>query len=175
MANINNPVDIIGDADSERFSKALSIIVKDKNVNSIIVSVIPTVKTDMNAIASVICKYAKENPKLTFLSNLLSFDRKSVFKQILNKEKIPNFDFPEISVRVLSTMIKYYNRVKQPIENSVKFKVNKNQVQKTLNALENENRINLIEPESYKILEAYGMNNIENHTTMIGPKNTPTL
>ena len=63
-ANIHNPVDIIGDADAQRLNDALSVIKKDKNVDAIIVSITPTVETDMNAIASNLCDFTKANPGL---------------------------------------------------------------------------------------------------------------
>jgi acetyl coenzyme A synthetase (ADP forming)-like protein len=162
-ANIHNPVDIIGDADAERFGKALSIIVKDKNVDAIIVSVSPTVKTDMNDIASTLCDYAKANPKLPILANLLSFEAEPSFTQILDKESIPNFHFPDINVRVFAAMVKYYTWIKQPKASVTTFKVNKEAAEKIFTDLKKENRDHLTEPESYGVLEAYGMKTIE-HT-----------
>lgn len=156
-ANIHNPVDIIGDADAQRFTNALSIIVKDKNVDAIIVSVTPTVETDMNAIATSLCDFAKANPGLPILANLMSLDPEPDFEQILEKANIPNFDFPETNIRVLASMIKYYEWINLPPTKITKFEVNKKQVRDLLNTIKQENRTHLSEPESYKILEAYGM------------------
>jgi acetyl coenzyme A synthetase (ADP forming)-like protein len=160
-ANFNNPVDIIGDADAQRFSKALAIIVKDKNVDAVIVSVSPTIKTDMNAIASILCDYAKANPGLPILANLLSFEVEPSFIKILDEEHIPNFTFPDINVRVFAAMIKYYDWIKQPQQSPVKFKVNKEQVEHIVNKLKQENRDRLTEPESYEVLGAYGIKSVD--------------
>lgn len=156
-ASIHNPVDIIGDADAQRFSNALSIIVKDKNIDAIIVSVTPTVETDMDAIATMLCDFAKENPSLPILGNLMSLEPEPSFEQILEKANIPNFDFPETNIRVLASMIKYYEWINQPPATITKFEVNKNLVREVLDTIKKEKRIHLSEPESYKILEAYGM------------------
>jgi acetyl coenzyme A synthetase (ADP forming)-like protein len=164
-ANINNPVDVIGDADVERYSKALEIIVKDKNVDAVIVSVSPTVKTDMNAIATMLCGFAKANPELPILANLLSFEAEPAFVDILAKENIPNFNFPDINARVLATMIKYYNWIKQPHEKTTTFKVNKDQADKVFENIKKENRDHLTEPEVYKVLEAYGMKAVDSAIT----------
>ena len=163
-ASFTNPVDIIGDADAKRFSDALEIIVKDKNVDAIIVSVTPTIKTDMNAIAAILCNCAESNPKIPILANLLSFEAEPTFIQILEKESIPNFDFPEINVRVLSVMAKYHNWLKLPQLKTPTFKVNKELVETTFAHLKKEKRDHLTEPESYTVLEAYGMNNLEHAT-----------
>ena len=164
-ANINNPVDVIGDADAERFGKAMDIIVKDKNVDAVIVSVSPTVKIDMNQIASMLCGFAKANPELPILSNLLSFEAEPSFTQILDKENIPNFNFPDINVRVFANMIKYYNWIKQPHEKTKTFEVNKEQAEKIFENIKKENRDHLTEPEVYEVLEAYGMKSVDSAIT----------
>ncbi len=156
-ANIHNPVDIIGDADAQRLSNTLTEIVKDKNVDAIIVSILPTVETDMDAIAANLCDFAKAHPDMPILGNLMSLEPEPAFNKVLEKADIPNFDFPETDIRVLAAMIKYYEWIKQPQVEVTKFKVNKHQVQEVLNAIRKDKRIHLSETESYKILEAYGM------------------
>lgn len=157
MANINNPVDIIGDADAQRFTDTLTIIGKDKNVDAILVSVTPTVKTDMDAIAYALCAFAEANPELPVLANLMSFDNNPSFISILKKENIPNFDFPEMNVRVLATMLNYYKWIKQPQLKITPFKVDKEKVESVINNCRQGNRNSLTEPESYQVLTAYGM------------------
>ena len=156
-ANIYNPVDIIGDTDAERFTNALSIIVKDKNIDALVVSVTPTVETDMDAIAKSLCDFAKSNPDLPILANLMSLEPEPLFEQILKKANIPNFDFPETNIRVLASMVKYYKWINQPLTKVTKFEVDKKSVRDIINTIQQENRTHLTEPESYKILEAYGM------------------
>lgn len=156
-ANIYNPVDIIGDADAQRLSNALSIIGKDKNVDAIIVSILPTSETNMNSIATNLCDFAKANPNLPIFGNLISLESAPSFEQFLEMAGIPNFDFPETDIRVLAAMIKYYEWIKLPHVEIAEFEVNKKQVIEVLSNTRKEKRVHLSEPESYKILEAYGM------------------
>jgi len=160
-ASTRNPVDIIGDADAQRVCDTLSIIAKDKNVDAIIVSILPTVETDMDAIASNLCDFSKAHPDLPIFGNLMSLEAEPAFEQLLNKANIPNFDFPETDVRVLAAMIKYYQWIKQPEVKTTKFEVNKKQAQEVLDIIKKEKRIHLSETESYKLLEAYGMKVIQ--------------
>lgn len=157
MANIHNPVDIIGDADAKRLNEALSEIVKDKNVDAIIVSILPTVETNMDAIAANVCAIAKANPDLPILGNLMSLEADPPFEQLLEKENIPNFDFPETDIRVVSTMIKYYEWINRPEAEAINLKVNKNKVRELLDCVKKGKQTHLSEAESYKVLEAYGM------------------
>lgn len=160
-ASTRNPVDIIGDANAQRVSDTLSIIAKDKNVDAIIVSILPTVETDMDAIASNLCDFSKVHPYMPIFGNLMSLETEPPFEKLLNEANIPNFDFPETDVRVLAAMIKYYQWIKQPESETIKFDVDKTQVQKVLNTIREEKRIHLSETESYSLLEAYGMKVIQ--------------
>ncbi len=161
-ANIHNPVDIIGDADARRVSNTLSIIAKDKNVDAIVVSILPTVETDMNAIASNLCDFTKVNPKLPIFGNLMSLEPDPPFEELLENAHIPNFVFPETDIKVLAAIIKYHKWMKQPKTKTTKFEVNKNEARKLLNNIKKKKRIHLSETESYQLLESYGMKVIEN-------------
>jgi acetyl coenzyme A synthetase (ADP forming)-like protein len=160
-AGIHNPVDIIGDADAQRLKDALTLVVKDKNVDAIIVCILPTSKTNMVEIAEYLCTFAKANPELSILSNLMSLDPEPSFEHLLERANIPNFDFPEIDVRVLGTMIKYYSWIKQPHKKVTKFEVNREKAENIVTGLKKENRNRLSEPESYQVLAAYGIKSVD--------------
>ena len=157
-ANTRNPIDVIGDADEKRITDALLLIVKDKNVDAIIISIVPTIKTNMDDIAASVCEVAKNNPQMPILANLMSLDSHPNFENTLEDAKIPNFHFPEINVRTLSVMIDYFESIKQTNKVVEKFKVNANKVKAVLKLVRQEKRIRLSEVESYKILKAYGFN-----------------
>jgi acetate---CoA ligase (ADP-forming) len=163
-ASTRNPVDIIGDANAQRLSDTLSIIVTDKNVDAIVVSILPTVETDMDAIATNLCAFAKAHPHLPILGNLMSLEPEPAFEKLLNEANIPNFDFPETDIRVLAAMVKYYQWIKQPEGKLTKFEVNKKQAQEVLDTIRKDQRVHLSETESYKLLEAYDMKVIQHIT-----------
>jgi len=163
-ASTRNPVDIIGDANAQRVSDTLSIIAKDKNVDAIIISILPTVETDMDAIASNLCDFSKAHPDLPILGNLMSLEPEPAFEQLLNEANIPNFDFPETDIRALAAIVKYYQWIKEPVVKTEKFEVNKKQAQEVLDTIRKDKRVHLSETESYKLLEAYGMKVIQHIT-----------
>ena len=156
-ANIHNPVDIIGDADAQRLSATLEEIVKDKNVDAIVISVTPTVDTDMNAIAANLCDFTKANPDMPVSANLMSLKPEPSFLELLKNANIPNFDFPETNIRVLAAMIKYYEWIDRPPVKIEKFEVKKKKARELLDIIKKEKRTRFTEPESYQLLEAYGM------------------
>ncbi|HEX7413089.1 MAG TPA: acetate--CoA ligase family protein [Bacteroidia bacterium] len=164
-ANIHNPVDVIGDADAKRIADTLAIIVKDKNMDALIVSIVPTIKTNMDEIALSLCKIAKENPRLPILSNLMALEPDPAFEKVLEQANIPNFNFPEINVRTLSVMINYYQSIKQTKELPSRYPVNEEQARSVLQFVRKEKRIHLSEAEGYKILEAYGFKALDYRVT----------
>jgi len=160
-ANVHNPVDIIGDADADRLNRALTIISADKNVDALIVSILPTGETDMDAIARCICAFAKANPAMPVFGNLLSLDPEPSFVQILEKAKIPNFDFPETNVRVLATLVNYYKRLAEPRLECEKPNVNKKEAAEFLESVQKNKRTHLTEPECYRMLGYYGLKAVD--------------
>ncbi len=156
-ANTHNPIDVIGDADEKRITNALNSVVKDKNVDAIIVSIVPTIKTNMDNIAVSLAQIAKKNTKTIILANFMSLEANPRFEKILEEANIPNFSFPEINVRVLGIMINYFENIKQNNHTLTKFSVNKKAVKELLQFIRHEKRIRLSEAEAYKVLEAYGI------------------
>jgi acetyltransferase len=65
-AALNNPVDVLGDALSERFESAISIIEKDKNVDSILVILTPQLVTDIVGTAEKLVKIKEKSSKPIF-------------------------------------------------------------------------------------------------------------
>lgn len=156
-ANINNPVDIIGVVNAQRLIKTLSEIVKDKNVDAIVVSITPTIDTDMSTIVEKICDFAKANPGIPISANIMSLKHEPSFSQLFKRGNLPNFDFPETNISILASMIKYYEEINRPPAKVTKFAIKKKQVHEILNAVKKEKRTRLSEPESYKLLKIYGM------------------
>ena len=169
-SGINNPVDLGGDSDSKRFEHALSLVIKDKNVDSIVISITPTVKTNILEIAEIMADIAEKNPKKTILANLMSIESYTDFDKILEKAAIPNFDFPEVNIRVLAAMAQYYEWINQAPVSKPIIRVNKQAVNEMLDKLKKEERIRLTESETYMILNAYGMNvaDFKESTTLKG-------
>jgi len=121
-----------------------------------IVSIVPTIKTNMDEIALSLSEIAKNNPQIPILSNLMSLESNPAFEKVLENANIPNFHFPEINVRALGVMIDYFEGIKQNKEVTEKFLINETTVKSVLNSIRQEKRNRLSETEAYKILDAYG-------------------
>jgi len=93
-ANINNPVDVIGDARADRYVAAISAAFKDENVDGLFVILTPQSMTDIDTIAKEIATVASQFDKPIYTSFMGEADVASGI-QILQNHNIPHYILPE--------------------------------------------------------------------------------
>jgi acetyltransferase len=105
----NNPVDILGDAEPERYAKSLEIAAKDPNIDGMLVVLTPQDMTNPTQIAEKLKPYAKGLNK-PVLASWMGGAEVAAGEQILNQAGIPTFQFPDSAVRAFNYMWRYsYN------------------------------------------------------------------
>ncbi len=92
QCSVNNPVDIIADADYERYKKTIEIVDKDERVDSIVVICVPPVFISSTDIADAVIDADHDKPLLT---NFMSGELVDEGIEMLKEEDIPNFSTPE--------------------------------------------------------------------------------
>ena len=153
-ASLNNPIDLIADAQHEEYEGTLREIFNDKNIHSAIIILTPTAFTDVEHIAETIVKVAQEFKKPVMCCFLGVYDVSKGI-EILEENGFPAYRFPESAARVLSEMTKFTWWLRRPQTGIKKFKVNKSKAQKIIDSARKEGRTFLLEKESYDILKAY--------------------
>jgi acetyltransferase len=154
-ANIFNPVDVIGDATSDRYSAALNAVLADPEVDGLVVLLTPQSMTDIEAIANVIGRQAPLYKKPVLASFLGHVDVSAGIK-ILEEHGIPNYEFPENAARSLGAMCRYTQWLARPRTTERQFTVDKETVRKTFARIRAEGRTFLPEAEAMEVLAAYG-------------------
>lgn len=144
-ANFYNPVDILGDADTERFIKALDAVEEDENVGSIVAILAPTAQIDYrNAVDRVLtCK----KPVFCCFMGLDEFN-----EERLIENRIPNFFDPSRAVRAISAVEKY-SKFEFRDSTIAKFEVDKKGADKFFENV----RGKFVGVEGMKLLECYGI------------------
>ncbi|PIR43440.1 hypothetical protein COV24_02775 [candidate division WWE3 bacterium CG10_big_fil_rev_8_21_14_0_10_32_10] len=117
-SNIVNPVDVLGDALSERYAKALEIILQLENVDSLVVILTPQIMTQINETAEIISQLSSKYKKPIFAS-FIGGTLINNGEQILNQHKIPVFRFPERAIYALGKMWKFKQNQVQKIDSLV--------------------------------------------------------
>ncbi len=151
-----NPVDIVGDADYNRFRNVLDNVLKHKNVGSVITMCTPSATLDYDKLAGVIVEMSKKYKK-TMLASLMGLDEGITNRNILADGGVPYYTYAEGAIRALKAMLKFRDWIKTPPGKIGKFKVNKAKTKKIFDKAKKEKRKNLLEEEGQEILKAYGL------------------
>ncbi len=150
-----NPVDIVGDADFNRFSNVLDRVLQHPKVASVITMCTPSGTLNYDKLAEVIVAMSKKYKK-TMLASLMGLDEGITNREILAKGDVPYYTYAEGAIRTLAAMIKFSNWIKETEGKITKFKVNKAKARKIFDKVKKEKRPNLLEEEGLEILKAYG-------------------
>src|SRR5574338_287412 len=137
-----NPVDIVGDADFNRFDNVLNEVLAHPNVGSVIAMCTPSATLDYNKLAEVIVNVSKKYPNKTILASLMGLDEGIKNKEILAQGGIPHYAYAETAIRSLNAMLRF-TAWSQTAEGTIrKFTVNKKKVEKVLAKVKAEGRKN---------------------------------
>ena len=151
-----NPVDIVGDADFNRFHNVLDRVLKHPKVGSVISMCTPSGTLNYDKLAEVIVNMSKKYKK-TMLASLMGLDEGVTNREILAKGDVPYYTYAEGAIRTLAAMIKFAIWINTPEGKVTKFKVNKAKAKKIFDKVKKEKRPNLLEEEGLEVLKAYGM------------------
>ena len=100
-ANVKNPVDVIGDARSDRYESALGAVQDDPNVDQTLVILTPQSMTDIEAIARGVVKVHQQTDKPLACSFMGASDVQ-VGIDILEQAHIPHYILPEWACRAMA-------------------------------------------------------------------------
>lgn len=151
-----NPVDIVGDADFNRFDHVLNLVLAHKNVGSVIAMCTPSATLDYNKLAEIIVNVSKKHNK-TILASLMGLDEGIKNKEILAEGGIPHYKYAESAIRALKAMLRFTYWSQSPEGTVQQFKANKKKVEQIFARVRSEGRKNLLEEEGQEVLKAYGV------------------
>lgn len=151
-----NPVDIVGDADYNRFDHVLNLVLAHKNVGSVIVMCTPSATLDYNKLAEVIVNVSKKYNK-TILASLMGSDEGIKNKEILAEGGIPHYKYAENAIRSLKAMLRFTQWTQASEGKVQQFKVNKKKAGQIFSKVRSDGRENLLEEEGQEVLKAYGI------------------
>jgi 4-hydroxybutyryl-CoA synthetase (ADP-forming) len=150
-----NPVDIVGDADYNRFEKVLKEVLSNPNVGSVVTMCTPSATLDYNDLARTIIRTSKDSGK-TMLAALMGLAEGVDNKSMLSEGGVPHFMYAEPAIRTLDSMYKFGKWLTNKEEPLPTFTADKEKVRNVLSTVYDEGRTNLLEDEGYSVLQAYG-------------------
>jgi acetate---CoA ligase (ADP-forming) len=104
-ASVGNPIDMIASAPPETYRKVVDLVLRDPNVDSVIVIYIPVLATDAPQVAAAIRGAARKTVVATFMSSI---------GMTADLAPVPSFPFPERAVAALARATAYAEWHRRP-------------------------------------------------------------
>ncbi len=161
-SSLSNPLDILGDADPDRFKVTLETVLPDPNIDAIILLVTPQTTTKPEDTAKVIVELCKNYEK-PILGCFMGGEIINPGVKILRNGNIPNYKDPDAAVKVLRTMIDYSIKRRKKEESVKKFEVKKSKVKCILDEQIEKEYYVVGGAKALEIMNAYGIPTVENH------------
>ena len=160
-----NPIDMLGDADAERYERSLRVALADPSTDGILVALAPQGMTDPLEAAKRVCRASGQGKPV--LASWMG--GKEVAKGIaaLNAAGIPSFSYPDSAVRAFNLMWRYAYNLRGIYETPLFADVpedaaeSRAKAQALLASVRMKSRSLLTEYESKKLLGIYGIPTVE--------------
>lgn len=154
-ASVENPIDLLAEADAEMFDFVLNEVLANKNVDGVITIFVPPIMIDPTEVALSISKVSQKYGK-PVLGCFMG--REDVLSNVrsLKARSVPAYLFPESAVKAMAEMYKYEKYRNRKIGTIRKFEVDNKKVEKIFNKVFNEDRSWLTDSEVKEVLQIYG-------------------
>ncbi len=106
---VSNPMDLVGDATTERYQAAIAACLADNNIDMLLVILLyqtPLLSTDV--VNTIIEANDMKKKPIVVVSTGGEFTE--LLSENLEKNNIPCFDFPDNAVSALKQLVEYYSR-----------------------------------------------------------------
>jgi acetyltransferase len=157
-----NPIDILGDADPDRYARALEIAINDPASDGLLVILAPQGMTDPAGVAKRLRPYARGTGK-PVLASWMGGELVSKGEAELNSAGIPTFAYPDTAARAFDLMWQYTYHLRGLYETPTvadspeAAESRRRAAEDLLKPVRAQNRTILTEFESKQVLALYGI------------------
>lgn len=161
-----NPIDILGDADPERYARALEIAAQDPGSDGLLVILTPQAMTDPTLTAERLKRYATTTGK-PILACWMGGAEVASGTTILNRAGIPTFSYPDTAAQTFDDMWRSLSNLRSiyetplPVLPAEHGEPDRNLVATLIASARRAGRTLLTEPEAKQVLAAYGIPTVE--------------
>jgi len=152
-ASVGNPIDVLGDADPERYRQAICSTAADEAVDALIVILTPQAMTQPAETARAIAACAGSDKPI--LAVFMGGEEIMPGRDELVARSLPDYPSPERAVRALKAMSDYAAWRRRPPRVVTRFPVNRRRVERILTQHLRTGRYRVSEPKAKQILAAY--------------------
>lgn len=117
-AGLVNPIDVIGDAETDRYVAALEACGDDPNIDGVCVLLTPQVMTPSKDIAKAIADWNRSFPLMPVVTSFMGAESVGGAREVLQEEQIPTFETPDRAMQALSSLLKQKDRASVMVSSS---------------------------------------------------------
>jgi len=163
-ASVANPIDVLGDANPDRYGMAVCAAQDDESVDAIIVLLTPQAMTyPLETARAIISSCRGEKPVLV---SFLGAKDVVPAREELVEHSIPDYFSPERAVSALKAMVEYSKWLSRPVRVVTRFPVNRRRVERIIHRHVKTGFKEIGEVDSKEILRAYDFNVPDGHVAL---------
>jgi len=162
----SDPVDIIGDANGERYARALRVLMEDEGVDDVLVLHAPTaVVSSLGAAEGIVDVVREKGKHRRVLASWLGGDTMNPARRTLTEAGIPNYSTSDGAVRAWLHIVNYRRNqellMETPASVPEAFEPATERARLIIESALANDRTMLTEPEAKTVLSAYGIPVVE--------------
>jgi acetyl coenzyme A synthetase (ADP forming)-like protein len=150
-ASVYNPIDILGDADSDRYGQVIELLSKSKEVDGLLIILAPQANTQIEETAKIVSNVSYTSPK-TVITSFMGEDRVTAARSIFRRGRVVNIPFPDRAVRALSVMASYGQWRESEREDIYVKEIDQKKVARFIKRKLGEGKIKLVDFEARELL-----------------------
>jgi acetyl coenzyme A synthetase (ADP forming)-like protein len=154
-ASLYNPVDIIGDATSERYAIVLGKAIEDPGVHGIVMILTPQAMINVEETADLVISASQTTDK-PIITSFMGEARVRESIDRLEANSIPNYSYPEAAVRAFKWLSDYNTWRKLPADSIPLFEGNRGEVENIIGDHLQSGTLRLIEDDAMNLLSHCG-------------------
>ena len=155
-AGLENPVDVLGDADPERYADAVGAVLADEGVDAVMLVLISQARAQPAETARAVVSGLKGNKP--GLAAFMGGREIVPARQALVAARVPDYPSPWRAAGALAAMWEYAAWRSRPPRVVTRFPVNRRRVERILRRIQRMGRTQVEEFLAKQTLEAYGFN-----------------
>jgi acetyl coenzyme A synthetase (ADP forming)-like protein len=160
-ANLENPVDVIGDAPMDRYENALAAVIRDEGVDGALVILTPQSMTDVLGTAEAIVRIARRSPKPILCCFMGIIDVSSGVRY-LQEHGVPVFKFPENAAKTFGALYQYSRWLNRQHMAQFDLRHDRNRAARIVQGWLDAGKTHIGELEGIELLKCYGFNVLSN-------------
>ena len=162
----SNPVDLIGDAPPERYKQTLAICLADPGIDGAVVILTPQAMTRPTEVAQAVIEAAAKSDK-PVMTSWMGGAQIAEARRLFNAARLPNYTTLENAIDAFSYLARYNRNQRMLLQTPGRLSTGKKApdvdgARLIIEAVLNEQRHTLTEPESMAVLNAFHIPTVRN-------------